>query len=159
MQRNGVLNLDKAPSLVKLWVQNNAGLQFSPFVEDVSAYGSEWRAWWKDLQPSGRIGARDWPLLKSGWSSDSEWDGLRKGSAQGFALLLISLWWWEERIRSAKERKFFESTLDDVGTVVIVLAGGKVGRSKRSNNASEDVNPHKRYVPDLDFFYILSNRV
>ena len=90
--REGVLDLQDAPVILKTWVGKDKDLEFSPHIKDVGEYGVEWRRWWKSLQPQSRIGACEWPLLKVGWSIEG-WDGLSKGSLDGFVLILVSLIW------------------------------------------------------------------
>ena len=113
---------------------------FSLLIENVGMYGTEWRSWWRSLQPPHRIGTRDWPLLKVGLASPSaHWDNLKKGSSHGFALLLVSLIWWEENLRLAKDRKAFQSALDDVHSVLQALSGNLSGKPAHSKRINDDI--------------------
>ena len=128
--------MKQSPEIVRAWIKSNGDIYSAPSIDEIASYGSGWRAWWKALQPKGRIGAREWPLLKRGWVDGSEWEQLKKGSTHGFIVLLVTLLWWDENAKTALERKVFDSTLEDVHFVIKHLVEASDGGQMRSRKRS-----------------------
>ncbi len=64
----------------------------------------------------------DWPLLKNVPTDSREWSDLKRGSTQGFVLLLVTLSWWEAQATRKKDKLMVMSALQDVLFVVRQLA-------------------------------------
>ncbi|KAI0054483.1 hypothetical protein BV25DRAFT_1789869, partial [Artomyces pyxidatus] len=79
------------PSEMSHWIKRKRDYTKPPEIENVCDYADTFRTWWSGLQPSWR--GTEWPLTRSIVAGET-WEGVRKGGANGFVIVLILLAWW-----------------------------------------------------------------
>lgn len=120
-----------------------------PVIKDIEKFGTEWRSWYKYMQPKTRIGQTDWLLLKNVPTDLHEWLDLKRGSTKGFVLLLVTLSWWEAQATRKKDKLMVMSALQDVLFVVRQLAAqvsedDTSALHKRTQASESHLPPNKR---------------
>jgi hypothetical protein len=95
-------------------------------------FGNEWQAWYTGLQPKRRLlnnpgGSQNTKLdLDQNPPVDlqlSDWNEIRKGSQNGFFLLLLTLGWWGVGAsdESSQELERWGEAFDDLRRVLEIL--------------------------------------
>lgn len=104
--------------------------------------------WWKGLQPPSRDMSGDWPpprVIPDG----ADWSGLMRNGPNGFYLVVVALSWWVSHATTQALREEFDSIVDDVNWVLMILLGLMSGSGKRSRDLVDDEEndqPRKKYV-------------
>lgn len=109
------------------------------------------------MQPSAR--GSKWPLACEQRAAE-EWEQLRKGGKTGFVTILIMMVWWNEAVRTAKDRKDFDAVLEDIiwvlGEMIRTASGTAAEKRPLDGGEPEDGAPtSKRYVCPLPKYLIL----
>lgn len=115
----GTISLANAPKALVNWIRKQKRcLTRSPKIPDVDVFGASWRVWWTGLQPEwrrkSRRGGNTWPLKRTPFPAHEEWLELRYRGQDGLGLVLLSLGWWATCVQSSKDRKGWNSAVDDV---------------------------------------------
>lgn len=115
----GDVSLFNAPKLLNTWIQKHKRIVTQcPKISNINAFGADWRSWWTGLQPEwrrkSRRGQDTWPLKCSPFPGVEDWPDLKLHGQRGVFLVVLSLGWWMTGLQSAKDRKHWQSALDDV---------------------------------------------
>ena len=139
--KTAMLSKQGRPEIIDRWV--NGGRKSWPVVDDVPSFATAWRRWWISLQPEARVQRRS--ILVRTVDATETWEGLRKGSVNGFFNVVVSLAWWYEALKTPAQRKTFMDMLDDVlwvqDQILAIFDGGK--KRTRSGGDVAEAQEHK----------------
>ncbi|KAF9062499.1 hypothetical protein BDP27DRAFT_1142833, partial [Rhodocollybia butyracea] len=89
----GKIPLALRPPQIAAWFKNrrNPGRMMKVWTPEIGlAWREEWWAYWRSIQPKGRIQNNELVRPES-----LDWDKLRdKGGVDGFLLVMLTLLWW-----------------------------------------------------------------
>ena len=87
-----------------------------PYVNDTSAYGRAWIAWWTACQPSWRQ-CEGWPLPKE-QGRVANWGKLTARGQNGIFIVVMSTSWWAASLKPTDHRGTFDEAVDDTRWVI-----------------------------------------
>ncbi|KAF7965908.1 hypothetical protein HWV62_40972 [Athelia sp. TMB] len=141
-----MLSITNRPAQIGVWINSNRPWNDIPHIgpgvsED---YSTSWWLWWKLLQPEWRSLDFSRDLRGHG---DYNWDETRKGSQNGFGIVLLSLGWWFSGLKTSKGKWGCARAMEDVIWVLDqMLASGQsasLGKRSRGEGVSKPP-PSKR---------------
>ncbi|KZP28681.1 hypothetical protein FIBSPDRAFT_669240, partial [Athelia psychrophila] len=108
--RANMLASSNRPAQVGVWIHDSRPWNEMPVIGPGVAedYSTSWWLWWKSLQPSWRANTFSRDLRGTG---TFDWNETRKGSQNGFFLVILSLGWW---FKGEKGRWWCADAIKDV---------------------------------------------
>ncbi|KAI0061780.1 hypothetical protein BV25DRAFT_1804975, partial [Artomyces pyxidatus] len=104
------------PSQVGHWISRGRDFAKPPDVGKPTEFAAIWRKWWTKLQPDWR--GVTWPLDRTGAGPSEDWAELLKSGRSGFEVIVITLSWWLKVVSTDKQRREWESAVEDVAWVL-----------------------------------------
>jgi hypothetical protein len=98
---------------VKKWINFSRKFDSPPDIQnDLPAYVKAWHAWWRELQPKSHLTQQGTELLQQVGAGET-WVELRKGSQNGFYMVVLTLSWWKKAAITSPQQKAFSAALED----------------------------------------------
>lgn len=113
---------------------------------DGAAFGSQWWAWWVDIQPAGRCEEGKFTLARRD-VGHVNWKRLSKSGPTGLFLVLLGLVWWKMMIGEA----------DEDWSKAVVDVTWAIHEMKSNSAASANANPVKRKRYVRSHFFLISS--
>lgn len=112
------LGCRRRPHAVGEWIQHARSVTYSPKIKNISKFGTEFAAWWKNIQPTWRMeNANGQTPLEEG-----NWEEIRRPGLNGLLSVIAGLFFWGNAIRTtpqaAAARATWLKVLNDVAYVV-----------------------------------------
>lgn len=81
------------PAPLGVWINEGRSWESLPVISsgNIEDYSTSWWLWWRSLQPSWRTSTLSRDLRSTG---DYNWDHLRKGTQNGFFVVIMSIGLW-----------------------------------------------------------------
>lgn len=91
------------PAPIGVWIHDGRSWDSVPFIGPgiVQDYSTSWWLWWRSLQPTWRAATLTRDLRGTG---DYKWDMLRKGTQNGFFVIILSLGLWLRGLHNDAEK-------------------------------------------------------
>jgi hypothetical protein len=123
------------PKQVARWINYGRKYDAQPdLTKELPAFSTSWWTWWKALQPDSCIGDGG-KLTRE--AQGELWEEMRKGSQNGFFMVILTLAWWREAAVKANDTTGFTTALNDVSWVVDhMLRPGKRTRDDDDSSRS-----------------------
>ena len=130
-----LLSTENRPKEIGRWIAS--GRRGPPSIQKLPRYAASWKKWWSSLQPDS------WERkLVRNVDAGEKWEGLQKGSINGFFNIVISLVWWHAAITNPSQRKAHEEMVEDVSWVLDwMLDDRKHGKKRAAGSSDEDAEP------------------
>jgi hypothetical protein len=129
------------PLQVAKWVSYGRKYDAQPSLSDeLSTFRMSWWKWWKVLQPPARLKGGELTCEITGGPKSELWEETRKGSQNGFFMVLLTLAWWRKAAVTTNDVADFKVAFDDVSWVVDCM----LGKGKRPRDDDTVPGPSKR---------------
>lgn len=137
------------PEQIDVWLRY--GRKFKKeklqLVDSVTEYADDWLSWYRALQPKGP--RQEFNVLQTSARGkidvSADWSELKKGGANGFFMILVSLVLWSLALETEEQRALFDTALHDVDWVLRSVTGSLgIAQSKRGNNGGSLSSRQKR---------------
>lgn len=120
-QKTAALTTKRRPGSVPYWVQRGRPVEPEryPNIGSLSAFATQWWAWWVELNPDRRdmvVGGR---LTPGGRVS---FDSVKKPGKNGLLSVLACLMWWRDTVGSGDVMDW-ENAVRDVYWVMLEIRG------------------------------------
>lgn len=98
-----MLSSTHRPAPLGVWINEARSWDSLPAISsgNIEDYSTSWWLWWKSLQPPWRSSTLSRDLRGIG---DYNWDDLRKGTQNGFFLVILSIGLWLRSLDNDMER-------------------------------------------------------
>jgi hypothetical protein len=142
-----MLSKDGRPEALSHWISR--GRKVWPEIEDLPGFANSLMAWWASLQPESRRQKGTKKLLQVVQIGEI-WEGLRKGSINGFFTVVMGLAWWFTAIKGPNLPSAFTDMAQDVLWVQkqIIKSLQESGKRPHEEGGLESM-PTKRFIYNL----------
>lgn len=98
-----MLSATNRPAPIGIWIHDGRHWADLPIIGPgvIEDYSTSWWLWWKSLQPTWRAETLSRDFRGVG---DYDWDELRKGTQNGFFVLILSLGLWLRGLQNKEEK-------------------------------------------------------
>ncbi|KAF7982531.1 hypothetical protein HWV62_28154 [Athelia sp. TMB] len=142
-----MLSVTNRPTQIGVWINANRPWNKIPPIGPGASedYSTSWWLWWRSLQPEWRRLDLSCDLRGHG-GSDWNWDESRKGSQNGFSIVILSLGWWFAGLKTAKGKWGCGSAMKDVEWVLdqMLASSASATLGKRTHGDASSGPPSKR---------------